>query len=78
MILFGARPTTVIKARTKDTKGKAQGGQQRILYTERSAAYDAKNRHGLPHVIQCGDDPAAAWNNFYAALKKQPQASGQH
>src|SRR5207253_9162846 len=40
MILFGARPTTVVKARNNDTKGKAQGGQQRILYTDPSAAYD--------------------------------------
>jgi hypothetical protein len=33
-------------------KGKAVGGKERILHTVHSAAWDAKNRHGLPDSIK--------------------------
>lgn len=32
----------------QDGKKKAIGGRERVMYAERSAAYDAKNRFGLP------------------------------
>jgi len=34
-----------------DKKIKAQGGKERVMYSERSAAWDAKNRFGLPEEM---------------------------
>lgn len=56
-------------AGAKPKKGKATGGQVRMLYTQRHAAYDAKNRLGLPEEIVMGDSPAEAWANFQEAVK---------
>ena len=61
----------------EDRKGK--GGQQRFLYAVRHAAYDAKNRHGLPEEISMGDSGKEAWNNFIQAMrnaKPQPTTKG--
>ena len=49
MLLFANYKTLVI--RTDDKKYKGQGGQQRIMYTAHTAAWDAKNRFDLPEVI---------------------------
>lgn len=56
---------------TKKDQGrvKGQGGTSRVLYTERTAAYDAKNRHGLPEEISMGAGGQEAWTNFVAAMK---------
>lgn len=51
------------------TKGKVRGGQQRVMYTQRHGAYDAKNRFGLPEEIDFGNTPAEAWANFVQAMK---------
>jgi hypothetical protein len=50
-------------------RSKGVGGTRRVLYTERTAAYDAKNRHGLPPRIECGSSAAEAWSNLTAAMK---------
>lgn len=50
-------------------RAKAHGGQQRILYTTRHAAWDAKNRHGLPEEIQMGSSGQEAFSNFATAMK---------
>jgi len=34
-----------------DGRAKAIGGRERVMYANRSAAWDAKNRHGLPDVL---------------------------
>ena len=52
-----------------DKRGKGTGGKFRIMYTERSAAYDAKNRLGLSSEIEMGDSAAEAWAAFMAAIK---------
>ncbi len=49
-------------------KGKASGGQSRVIYTEHSATYDAKNRHGLPIEIDADGGGSQAWDNFATAL----------
>ena len=49
-------------------RSKAAGGQSRMLYFEHHAAYDAKNRHGLPAEISGGKSAAEAWANFVKAL----------
>lgn len=38
---------TVVTINEKTKKAKAQGGQNRVMYTEHTAAFDAKNRYGL-------------------------------
>jgi len=45
-LLFANYKTTLIEG--SDGRMKARGGQQRVLHTERCAAFDAKNRFGLP------------------------------
>lgn len=50
-------------------RSKGKGGQQRVLYTERHAAYDAKNRLGLPSEIDLGTSPTEAFTAFTNAIK---------
>lgn len=72
-ILFGAYDTTV-KTIDKNKegvpiKGKATGGQTRMIYAQRDAAFDAGSRIALPAEIEMGDSPTEAWKNFMDALK---------
>jgi hypothetical protein len=66
-VLFLNFDTYVDADRSQRAKGK--GGTRRVLHTERTAAFDAKNRHGLPERIDCGDSAAEAWDNLSAAMK---------
>ena len=54
-------------------KAKGQGGKERIMFAERSAAYDAKNRHGLPTEIEVQDSPESGWKSFIDALRNAPK-----
>jgi hypothetical protein len=56
-------------------KGKAVGGQTRIMCTEHHAAYDAKNRMGLPGEIEMGNSASEAWGNFKTALVAAKQTN---
>lgn len=73
VVLFGNFESSVSAVKenkkTGEKKGKGEGGQQRILYTERHAAYDAKNRLGLPTEIEMGASADEAWANFSSAVK---------
>ena len=57
---------------TTTTAGKGRregvGGQERVLFTERTAAWDAKNRLGLPPKISMGSSGAEAWANLTKAI----------
>lgn len=53
----------------KDGRVKGRGGQERIMYTEHHAAYEAKNRYGLPAEISMGNSGTEAWNNLVEAIK---------
>lgn len=66
IVMFANYFTVVEK---EDGRHKAYGGKQRVLYTERTASWDAKNRHGLPEQISMGASGAEAWANFVEALK---------
>jgi hypothetical protein len=72
-VLFGNFETAVSHVKenkkTGEQRGKGEGGKMRILYTVREAAFDAKNRLGLPEEIDMGGSAAEAWTNFVAALK---------
>jgi hypothetical protein len=81
LVLF-ANFVAHIDAKKSDAKGKAKGGSRRVIFTTRTAAWDAKNRHGLPEQIDAGGSAVEAWTTFAAALQasKQPQplpADGQ-
>lgn len=66
MVLFA---TFHVETEKQSGRVKGVGGQQRILYTERHASYDSKNRHGLPEEIDFGTSGTQAWSNFIAALQ---------
>lgn len=73
MVLFANFATEAQKDGAGRVKGK--GGTRRVLYTQRTAAWDAKNRNGLPYQIDLGNSGSQAWANFSAALKNaQPPA----
>jgi hypothetical protein len=46
LLLFCNYKTRLVEG--SDGRKKAQGGKQRVMYAERAAAWDAKNRFGLP------------------------------
>jgi AAA domain len=74
-VLFGNFSTSVVgrggaEVADPSKKGKGMGGKQRLLYAVRDAAYDAKNRLGLPEEISMGLTPAEGWKNFLEAVKK--------
>lgn len=50
MLLFANYETIVV--RDDKTKSVKAAGGQRVIYTEHSAVFDAKNRHGLPSKMQ--------------------------
>lgn len=57
------------------TKGKVRDLAGRTIYTTPSAAWDAKNRHGLPDEIPMGESSREAWNNIVAAMKAAKDAT---
>jgi hypothetical protein len=70
VVLFGNYEVVVSGGSTGEKAKKGKGiAQSRVLYTERHASYDAKNRLGLTPEIEMGDSVAKAWGNFAAAVK---------
>lgn len=61
-VLFANYETFAVKDRAKRVRGVSTGA--RVLYTQRTAAYDAKNRYGLPEQL------ALSWEEFDRAAKK--------
>jgi hypothetical protein len=56
LILFVNYQTVVVRdEKTKSVK--AQGGVRRMMHAEHCAAFDAKNRFGLPREMELGFDP---------------------
>ena len=49
-------------------RAKGKGGHARVIHTQHSAAFDAKNRFGLPPEIEGGDSGAEAWANLKNAI----------
>lgn len=62
-VLFAAYETWSVKEDKKDKKGKGVSNGQRSIYTERTAAYDAKNRFGLPPQLPL------SWDEFELAVQ---------
>lgn len=80
MVLFENWAVTV-KAETDRkgnvTKAKGKGGRSRLLHTTHHAAYDAKNRYGLPDTIAIGTslpEQIAALLEVEASTAEEPEA----
>jgi hypothetical protein len=71
VILFLNFHTIVTKDTNKRQKGK--GGTTRIMHTEHSATFDAKNRHALPPTIDMGFSGTEAYSNFISAITEARQ-----
>jgi hypothetical protein len=69
MILFANYYVEAEKERGQ-SRAKGKGGQIRFFNTGHHAAYDAKNRHGLPAAIPMGESGKEAWDNLVAAIKE--------
>jgi hypothetical protein len=73
IVLFANFYTVIANESTSTkgpVKGKARGGTERVMFAERTAAYDAKNRHGLPAELAMGASGVEAFGNFVAAMKE--------
>lgn len=64
-LMFVTNKDTVFKVNEKDKKAKATGGDERVLYTTRTAAFNAKNRLGLPDELKF--ERGYAWSEFARA-----------
>lgn len=66
-VLFGTFVTvTQDDRKTKRTKG--IGGTERIFYTQRTDAYDAKSRYAMPPQFDVPNDPTAVWSTLWNAV----------
>lgn len=72
MVLF-ANYLTVTSKKNGAVKGQSAGA--RFIYTQRTAAYDAKNRYSLPQQISMGSNPQEAWQNLANAVKAARRVS---
>lgn len=74
-VLFGTFYSVVETRAGKEVevlkKGKGIGGTERVLYTQRRDAYDAKNRFNLPEVIDIPGDRNTSWPAFAAHVFKE-------
>ncbi len=77
VILF-ANFETFAKKERGELKAKGNSSGRRIMFTERTAAYDAKNRLGLPCEIDMGRAPEDSFPAFLAAAKAAKAAGLQH
>lgn len=66
-VLFG-RFRTIIRQDKGVAKG--LGGDDRVLLTTRSDAYEAKNRWGMPEEIDMPDDPSQMFNAMWQHIYK--------
>ena len=67
LVLFAAFRVQVVEG--SDGRLKAQGGKERVLYATHSAAWDAKNRFGLPDELPMEFDKIA---HLFAAVAAVP------
>lgn len=68
VVLFG-NYETFAKKNKGELKAKAVQSTRRLFYTQRTAAWDAKNRLNLPAEIEQGNSASDAWRAFFEAAK---------
>jgi hypothetical protein len=71
-ILFANYKTRLVEG--DDGRTRARGGKERVLHTERTAAWDAKNRFGLPAELPMTAEALAPL--FAGVEKSQPAKPG--
>jgi hypothetical protein len=70
-VLFGNYISVTRKDKGRD---KGIGGTERVIYCDRTDAYDAKNRYGMPSMLTMSVGPADMWKTVWAAIN--PNAAG--
>lgn len=70
-VLFG---TFVTVTQEKKGRTKGIGGTERVIHTQRTDGYDAKNRYGMTQQIQLPDDPAQMWPTVWAEMQRSAAA----
>lgn len=80
VVLFGNFDTLIIGGEVKiknSTKGKGSALEpDRVLYAQRRAAFDAKNRIGLPAKFNISSESAAAaWTDVMSAIREGRKAA---
>ncbi|MEI7909617.1 MAG: ATP-binding protein [Verrucomicrobiota bacterium] len=76
LVLFANYVTRIAEKDSGKTRG--VGGKERVLYTTHAAAYDAKNRHGLPDKLPFSIDALApVFGSPAATASPAPQAPAQ-
>ena len=74
-VFFANYSTFVVKVDDKSNKAKATGGKRRVMYTEHTATWDAKNRYGLPDKVDFDFSAIAQFvpsSGSYNAPKDEP------
>jgi hypothetical protein len=74
VVMFGNFLTIIDKE--KKGKGKGIGGTDRVLYTERRDAWDAKNRFGMAPEIWLEGGPSNAWSQVWSEIVRDKSVQG--
>ena len=69
-VLFGNFLSIVEAKNPKATKGRGIGGTRRVLYSTHTDGYDAKNRFGLPDIMEMPDKPEEMWAALWGQIRK--------
>lgn len=72
-VLF-ANFRTITDKQKGEQRQKGIGGTDRVVYTERRDAWDAKNRFGMPEEIDIPGDPAQAYALVTSYITPAPKA----
>ena len=68
-ILYSTFVTATTDINKQSGVGKVVGGEKRVMFTEPSASYEAKNRLNLPKIIELGNSAEESFNAFVNAVK---------
>lgn len=67
-VLFGTFVSVTVEDKKKRGKTLGIGGEERVLYTSHTDAWDAKNRYGMPPQVAIPEDHTAVWNAIWTAI----------
>tara|TARA_R100000808_G_scaffold2159_1_gene9061 strand:+ start:5654 stop:6313 length:660 start_codon:yes stop_codon:yes gene_type:complete len=67
IVLFFHTPVAID---AEGLRAKGKGGLDRVAFTTKTPAWDAKNRHGMPEEFELGESGAEGWSNFINTIKQ--------
>ncbi len=73
-VLFGHFLTVIDQK--KGGRAKGIGGRDRVLHSEHTDAWDAKNRYGMAETIKMPEDPSLMWETIHKAIKGELTQKG--